>query len=262
MASPQKRRTGRPAPGAAANAAPARKFSWGLVGGSAVLVAALVGVLILVTTMQDDSSDTVVADRIVASARSLREGQQDGFTLGAADAPLALEVFEDFQCPYCVLFTANVEPALIDEYVSTGKVRLTFRNFPILGIESVGAARASVCAADQDRAWDFGLELFRIQAAAGQAESERLNVGRLDREALAGAATTVGLDTAAFSACLEDPASAATVQEQQARAASLGVRGTPSFALQGKLVTTVPEDIAGWRSLLDSALGAVASAPR
>lgn len=231
---------------------------WQVILAGSLFVVGLVAALVLVTSLGGgDSSSNEHATRILTSARALRTGQQDGATLGAADAPLELEVFEDFQCPYCVLFTANVEPALISEYVDTGKVKLTFRNFPILGMESVASARASVCAADQDLAWSLGLDLFHTQAAAGQAERERVDVGRFDRTALGEAAARAGLDTDAFNACMDDPRSAQTVRDEQARGTALGVRGTPSFALNGQLLTSVPSDIAGWRTLLDAASSTV-----
>ena len=100
------------------------------------------------------------AIQIDASARSLSAQRQDGLSLGSASAPLELEVFEDFQCPYCIRFTATVEPVIVDEFVATGKVRLVFRNNPILGLESELAARATVCAAEQGHGWDFALALF------------------------------------------------------------------------------------------------------
>jgi protein-disulfide isomerase len=86
--------------------------------------------------------------------------QVDGFTMGDPDAPVVVEVWEDFQCPYCQRFTYEIEPALVESYVQTGDVLLVFRNLAFLGDESHWAAVASSLAADQNMFWPFHDYLF------------------------------------------------------------------------------------------------------
>lgn len=227
------------------------------MGAAAVVVLVVAGLIVFALSTSDESkSSNALATQIDESAKDLPE--QDGFSLGSAQAPLVLDVYEDFQCPFCVKFTATIEPGLITDYVRTGKVRLVFHNFAILGAESVAAAKGSVCAAQQDRAWNFGLVLYSLQANANQVGLEKLNVGRFDDDALRKAAATAGLDAGKFQACLGDAATLATVSQQSADGTAIGVRGTPSFALNGTYLANVPGDLAGWHTLLDQALATTA----
>ena len=79
----------------------------------------------------------------------------DGFAMGAPDAPVLIEVWEDFQCPYCQRFTYEIAPSIVEQYVETGEVRLVFRNLAFLGNESHWAAVAASLAADQNMFWAF-----------------------------------------------------------------------------------------------------------
>lgn len=86
--------------------------------------------------------------------------QVDGFSMGATDASVVVEVWEDFQCPYCQRFTYEIEPLIVEQYVKTGDVRLVFRNLAFLGDESHWAAVAASLAADQNLFWPFRDYLF------------------------------------------------------------------------------------------------------
>jgi len=255
----QSRRTITPArPVRRAPPPPRKSLSLSTIIGATILVVAI-GAAVVAVSLYRSSGDSKANERATAissAITAIRSVPAEGFTLGNAAAPLQLELFEDFQCPFCVEFTSTDESVLVDEYVKLGKLRLTFNNYPILGAESVLAATASVCAADQGRAWPYGLELFRQQAQAGQVEQERLNVGRFTTQSLTSTAVGLGLDEATFSRCLSSSEALAKVQAQNERGRSLGVTGTPSFALNGKPIQT-PGNAAGWRTVLNAALAAV-----
>ncbi len=175
----------------------------------------------------------------------------DGMAIGNADAAATLELWEDFQCPFCLRMTVQFEDLMM-EYVEEGNLRVVFRNFPILGDESVFAAAAAVCAAEQDKFWEYHNKLFLVQAEAGQLTNERLNVGRFDPDALVEYAGEVGLDEAAFATCLEDDATIAVIQEEFNVGRNAGINSTPTLVLNGERVQT-PQDEQGWRQLLDEA---------
>ena len=80
---------------------------------------------------------------------------RDGRTLGSPTAPVSLEIWADFQCPACGNFTRTIEPVVIDRYVETGKVKLTFHDYAFIGDESLDAAAAARCAAQQGRFWEY-----------------------------------------------------------------------------------------------------------
>jgi len=156
----------------------------------------------------------------------------DGYRLGAADAPVALEVWEDFQCPFCQRFTFQIEPQIVEQYVRPGKASLTFRDLAFLGDESQWAAVAASLAADQGKFWPFHDYLF------GNLMGE--NVGSYSLDRLLAIGEAVGLDMDQFRAGLTlDKARERYAQiEAEARqdAGALGIDSTPSLVLDGKLL--------------------------
>lgn len=186
----------------------------------------------------------------------------DGQAIGKSDAPITLTAFEDFQCPFCLRFTLLNEPVIIEEYVLTGKVRFEFKHFPILGDESGAAAVAASCAADQGRFWDLHKRLFLLQLDAGQLTAEKLNVGRFSVANLQQYAIDGGLDSTAFNACLISPEASAKVTAEFRAGANLGLRGTPSFLINGQPVANPPATPAEWRTFLDAQLKATPSGSR
>ncbi|RMF45155.1 MAG: hypothetical protein D6755_08385, partial [Anaerolineae bacterium] len=82
---------------------------------------------------------------------------------GNPDAPVTILEFSDFQCPYCGRFFAEVEPQINQQYIENGQVRMGYIHFAFLGQESLWAAEASECAADQDAFWEFHDKLFNSQ---------------------------------------------------------------------------------------------------
>lgn len=181
----------------------------------------------------------------------------DGKKLGSDDAPIKLLMFEDFQCPFCLRFTAEDEPVLREEYVLTGKVQIQFVNFPVLGVESIQAAIASECAADQDMFWEYHEELFGLQADEGQDVREVVNQGRFDLEGLQELADLAGLDRAAFDACIASGEKVAVVDDQRTAGRAAGIRGTPGFLVNGAIFGDRGSDPGGpvqWRAALDQLL--------
>jgi protein-disulfide isomerase len=172
----------------------------------------------------------------------------DGQALGRADAPVTVEVWADYQCPYCALFSAQVEPQLIAQYVETGQVRLVFRDLAFLGEESRWAAVAAQLAAEQDAFWPYHDYLFANQLGE--------NVGSFSIERLREIATLVGLDRAAFDDGLQLDAARATFAEIrtgfEADAARLGINSTPTVVVDGTPVERA--DLASVRAAIDAAL--------
>ena len=80
---------------------------------------------------------------------------------GADDAVLTIVEFSDFQCPACAMHNNEVQPALDEEFVDTGKVRWVFKHRP-LGMHPFApvAAAAAECATEQDAFWEMHDALF------------------------------------------------------------------------------------------------------
>jgi protein-disulfide isomerase len=203
------------------------------------------------TATAPDVSAQVAAFRAFEVPPELTSGP----TAGKPEAKVTLEMYEDFQCPHCLNFTLNFEQLIFQEYVIPGKIKVTFRQFPILGAESGNAALGAACAAAENKFWPYQKALFLVQADAGQLTKEQVDVGRFSEQSLTDLATKLGMDGQAFDACLNAPATSDAVTADVRRGQTAGVPGTPGFVLNGKLVAT-PPDAAGWRKLLDGAVAA------
>jgi len=159
--------------------------------------------------------------------------QADGRAMGDPNAPVTVEVFEDFQCPACRQFSADTEPPIVNNYVETGQVRYIFRQFPFIDDrvptnESDQAANASMCAAAQNRFWDYHDMLF--------ANWNGENQGTFNNNRLVAFAEALNLNMGEFNACFQANRYADEIQQDQARAAQFGVTGTPTVVVNGTVV--------------------------
>ena len=143
---------------------------------------------------------------------------------GDADAPITLIEFSDFRCGYCGRWAAETLPQIKEQYIDTGKVRFTYKHLAVLGPDSVRAAEASECAAEQDTFWDFHNQVFLDQAQ---------NRSQLNVENLVGLANDIDLDTDAFRECLESGRYNNQVNQESMVVRNLGVNGTPGFVVNG-----------------------------
>ena len=87
----------------------------------------------------------------------------DGRAIGPAGAPVTVEVWSDYQCPFCQRFATSWETALTDKYAAKGDVRIVYRDFAFIGEESVQAAIAARSAESQGRYWQYHDFLFANQ---------------------------------------------------------------------------------------------------
>lgn len=150
-------------------------------------------------------------------------------SVGDLQAPVHVEEFSDFQCPFCRRFTEEVEPSLVEEYVVAGKVYFTYRQFPILGTASVRAAEASLCAREQGAFWPYHDVLFTNQ--------DETNPQSFSEERLADFAEAVGIDGGQLSRCLDERRYAAEVQADAQAAFAAGMNSTPNFLINGLKLT-------------------------
>lgn len=155
-------------------------------------------------------------------------------TLGNPGAKVTLIEYADFQCPFCGKFYQETEKPIIEQYVNTGKVQLVYRDFAFLGQESLDAASATWCAADQGKYWEFNNYLFTHQNGE--------NKGAFSVPNLESFAKTLGLNTATFNQCLESKKYEKAINNAtQVAAKDAGVQGTPKafILVNGKVVNTV-----------------------
>ena len=149
----------------------------------------------------------------------------DGRSLGPAGAPIRIDIWADFQCPFCGLQAKAVEPTMERELAATGRARITFRDYAFLGQESIGAAVAARCADQQDAFWTYHDLLFASQRGENQ--------GAFRPEILVSLAQFANLDMDAFEACLVDPEIAGDVATETAEGRNLGITSTPTTVITG-----------------------------
>ena len=152
----------------------------------------------------------------------------DGFALGQADAPVTIDLYEDFQCPACKRWGETVFPSLAAAELKDGRARIVFHDFAFIGPESLSAARAGHAAAKQGRFWDMWAAIYAAQG--------RENSGALNEERLVDLARGLGLDVDQFKADSTLAAAGSAVDASIARARSLGVNSTPTVVVNGRLL--------------------------
>ncbi len=128
-----------------------------------------------------------------------------------------------------------MEPELFKQYVQTGQVAFVYKHMAILGQESTWAAEASECAADQGKFWEYHDLVFGRQSGENQ--------GAFTKDKLLGLAQELELDMAKFEPCLKNDQTLGRVQADIQEGQAAGVRGTPTFFVNGQgLVGAQPLD--------------------
>jgi protein-disulfide isomerase len=163
-----------------------------------------------------------------------------GAARGPAGAPVTIVEFCEFQCPYC----RRVQPTLRQiEARYRDRVRLVFRHYPLARHKDAKkAAEAAECAGDQERFWPMHDRLFGNQGALAVTD-------------LKAHARAIGLDGAAFDACLDSGKHAARWRKDLAEAESYGSPGTPLFFINGRLVSGA-QPLAVFAKVIDEELAA------
>lgn len=152
----------------------------------------------------------------------------DDTVLGDPNAPVTVIEFGDYQCPFCERFFRDVEPALREKYVKTGKVKFVYRDFAFLGDESRWAASASECADEQGKFWAYHDLLFERQRGENQGTFVKENLKRF--------ASELGLERSQFDGCLDSEKYAQEIDKDLDDAKATGVSGTPTTFINGQLV--------------------------
>jgi protein-disulfide isomerase len=140
---------------------------------------------------------------------------------GPANAPVQLVEFADYECPYCIKVYPIVKK-LKEEFGD--RVSFVFKNLPLpMHAHAQKAAEGALCAAAQNKFWDYYNRLFTST--------------NLDVPAQKQFASELKLDTGKFDLCLDSGAQVAAVQKDAAEAQKLGLSATPSFFLNGHFFT-------------------------
>ena len=154
----------------------------------------------------------------------------DDPSLGREGAVVTIVEFVDFACPYCQEVSSEMRE-LAQKYPND--LYYVFRDFPVTELHPIAqkAAEAGQCAHDQGRFWDYHDKLFQ-------------NQDDLDEEELYLLAEQINLDIVAFRSCLDLGMNAQEVLDDYEDGIEAGVRGTPTFFINGNRVPgSIPGDV-------------------
>ena len=149
----------------------------------------------------------------------------DSPVLGSKNAPVTIIEFSDFECPFCARWYTNTKGQLDEQYIKTGKVKLVYMHYPLnFHPQAMPAALASECAYEQGKFWEFHDLIFENQQAIGEANYKKW-------------AGELGLDQGQFDDCYDSRKYEADVQDDFSKGQGAGIRGTPGFLVNGRLVS-------------------------
>jgi protein-disulfide isomerase len=199
-----------------------------------ISAAAILAAVVLIVVLNQRSSPP--AADLVTPATSYPPGLARGEELGATDAPAVLDVWSDFQCPFCGQFARTYLPRVVADFVVPGQLRIAAHDIAFLGRtepnESLDAAVAASCAADQGKYWEYHDYLFWNQNGE--------NRGAFARSQLAAIADRLSLDRPKWDACFGDASHAAAVNQATQQALGAGITSTPTLVINGQRITGLP----------------------
>ncbi|HEY0971910.1 MAG TPA: thioredoxin domain-containing protein [Gemmatimonadales bacterium] len=197
----------------------------------------------------DSAPDATTGGAASAAAVDPRVARADSARImGSPDATVWVVDASDYQCPYCAQWHHGVFPALEREFISTGRVRFAYVNFPISShAHSMLAAEAAMCAGAQGKFWEYHDGLFDTQQQWSPMADARPVFDSL--------ATAVGLDLAAHRSCVDEHVMREMVRADAARMDQAGVNSTPTFFVGDQLLLGA-QPIETFRAAISRALAA------
>jgi protein-disulfide isomerase len=187
-----------------------------------------------------DSSNLVDKEDV---AKLLKGLPQEGTTLGDKNAPVKLYEYGDLQCSACKFYSEEVLPDVIENQVRKGEASITFRNFVIIGPDSIPAGEAALAAGAQGKGWSYIETWYRNQGGE--------NAGYVTKDFVESMADYVGVpNVPKFMDEWESEKYKKQVEKTTSAAGKFGFSATPSFAIEGphsngfELLGTT-EDLAG-----------------
>ncbi len=153
----------------------------------------------------------------------------DRYSMGDPNARVKVEEFFDFNCVHCLEYALTEEDNIVADYVNAGHVYYISYPFPFMASTSTKAAIAAECAADQNKYWEYKRTLF-MNARNGYPDP-------YEDAALETYAARLKLDMQTFKQCYSADKHADLIQERMVYGEKNGVRGTPTFLVNGKAVS-------------------------
>jgi protein-disulfide isomerase len=198
-----------------------------IAAGTVFVVIIAVVVVIVIVSGGSSGGDAGNIKEVSQVDSLVGKSPQSQLTLGKNSAPVKLYEYGDLQCPFCKAYSEEVLPQVIEEKVDSGEASITFRNYLIIGAQSLPAGAAAIAAGEQGRGWNFIETFYRNQGEE--------NSGYVTEDFLEAVGKASGVkDMARWnkerkSKKLEEQAEATTEEAKT----KYGFEGTPSFAIKG-----------------------------
>ena len=175
------------------------------------------------TTASLSGLDGIKLKPAVTSTIDTANGSAISFDNGAATT---IDVWEDSQCPVCKLFE-DANGAYIESLIREKKANVRYHVLSFLGDESVRAANASFCAADEGQYLDFQKAIYAVQSTVE-------NSGFWSNETLVEMGKKIGITSTKFEDCVTKGSKVDLVQANSESMSKYGVQGTPTVFINGK----------------------------
>lgn len=159
------------------------------------------------------------AKAVLTANRAALENDPNAAILGNPDGDVTIVEFFDYNCGYCRRVYGDVKALL----AADSNIKLVMREWPILGDESVYAARASLASRAQGKFDEFHVALMEHQGRANEASVMQI-------------AADLGLDVDRLRADMDAPEVTAHIQTSMQLTQALGLNGTPAFIFGSQLV--------------------------
>ena len=145
--------------------------------------------------------------------------------LGNSNAPITLVEFGDYQCHFCNVFFHSTEEDILKKYVETGKVKMIFKDYNIIGPDSVNASHGAHCANDQGLFWEYHDILYSNWTGENNGWASSANLAIFAQE--------IGLDMNIWTECMADGIHSQKIVGSNEDARTLELTGTPAFFVIG-----------------------------
>ncbi len=216
-----------------------QQTNWVLIGG--VIAVGVIGLFALLFLSMQELA--VTAPDVISLETYCQDNPGNCVEKGNVDAPVTIVDVSDFGCTHCRTYHTQTEPLIDQRYLETGDIHYIAVPFALQAV-TAPAANAGLCAAEQDRYFEFSDAMF-----ANYDQPDNL---RRDGFLRAGAAA--GLDAEAFTACMDQARYNNILQANVSAVQAAGVSSTPNFFVNGEHIEgAVPFAI--FQQKIDALLG-------
>lgn len=170
---------------------------------------------------EQETRDKAIAENAAALFRD-----DSGLIAGNPKGDITIVEFSDYNCPYCKRAFRDVTK-LLD---ADDKIRVVFKEFPIFGEQSLGAARVAIAAQKQGKYFDVHAGLLKSSGRSSEASALRI-------------AEQLGLDMEKLKQDIGSQDVQSTIARTRSLAEKLGIQGTPFYLVGDRVVPGAPDNL-------------------